>query len=61
MSPTYGHTIVYGDEERVSFVNGRRHRLSFDDLKMSSWLIIEYRMSSAYQDEVAAKVKANNG
>ena len=55
---SFGHTIVYGDEERVSFVNGGRHRLSFDDLKMSSWLAIEYRVSSAYQAEAAAKMEA---
>jgi hypothetical protein len=55
---TFGHTIVYGDEGRVSFVNAEWPRLSFDDITMSSWLAIEYRVSSAYQAEVAAKVKA---
>ena len=39
-------------------MNGGPPRLSFDDLKMSSWLAIEYRVSSAYQGEVAAKLKA---
>jgi len=55
---SFGHIIVYGCKNRVSFVNAEWPRLSFDDLKMSSWLAIEYRVSSAYQAKVAANLKA---
>jgi hypothetical protein len=38
--PTYGHVVIHGDSERVSFIEGS---IAFEALKQTSCLAIEYR------------------
>ncbi len=52
--PKYGRVIIYGDEGAVDFVEDG---LALTDLDSNSWLVIEYRVSPAYQIEAAAKVQ----
>ena len=38
--PTYGHEVIHGDSERVSFIEGN---IAFETLDAGSCLAIEYR------------------